>query len=60
MKSMNSEEIKSLVDAFGRLSFALETYVKLVQTGDMPQLREAALEAAKESATTVHQLITHE
>lgn len=35
---MNSEEIKNIVDSFGRLSFVLETWVKLKQTGDFEDL----------------------
>jgi len=38
--------LKKAVDDFGRLSFVLETYVKLVQTGDHAEISEKLLEAA--------------
>lgn len=35
--------MKKVVDDFGRLSFVLETYVKLVQTGDHNELANTLL-----------------
>lgn len=48
-----SETLKELVDNFGRLSFVLETYVKLSQTGDHRNVLPSLLQAAKEDADKV-------
>lgn len=50
----NSEQIKTAVDNFGRLSFILETYVKLVQTGDHPDIAQDLLQAAIQDSTELH------
>lgn len=41
-----SEELKKVVDTFGKLSFILETAVKLNQTGDCPEIASACLDQA--------------
>jgi len=45
---MNSEKLKVLLDTFGRLSFMLETYVKLEQTGDHAGIKNLVLEAVSD------------
>lgn len=40
----NSEKLKTVVDQFGKLSFLLETYVKLSQTGDCQSLLQPLME----------------
>lgn len=47
---MNSENVKIVVDHFGRLSFVLETYVKLIQTGDHTDIADSLLVAAIKDA----------
>lgn len=49
-----NEQVKSAVDTFGRLSFMMETYVKLHQTGDHQDVKQHALIAAKEDAEKLH------
>lgn len=54
---MNSEELKTLIDTFGRMSFVLETVAKLAQTNDHNHLRDAAIAALEIDASTfVHQV----
>jgi len=50
---MNSELVKKAVDDFGRLSFVLETYVKLAQTGDHSEIAGQLLRAAIKDADTL-------
>lgn len=38
-----SEQLKKVVDDFGRLSFILESYTKLCQTGDHKELAKTIL-----------------
>lgn len=45
---MNSEKLKALLDTFGRLSFMLETYVKLEQTGDHAGIKNLVFEAVSD------------
>lgn len=51
----NSEEVKKVVDDFGRLSFMLESYVKLVQTGDHPGIADEMLYACREDAGKLYE-----
>lgn len=51
---MKSEKVKNVVDNFARLSFILETYVKLVQTGDHVAITEMMLACAQ---TDAHKLL---
>lgn len=46
-ESRKTKIVKEVVDDFGRLSFALETYVKLHQTQDHPELSWEALKAVR-------------
>lgn len=46
MNNLKDEKLKDAVDIFGRLSFVLETYVKLRQTGDHPVTAEMLLKNA--------------
>lgn len=48
---MTSENVKQAVDHFGRLSFVLESYVKLAQTGDHKEIAKALLYASYEDAS---------
>lgn len=41
----NSENLKTACDTFGRLSFLMETYVKLHQTGDHKPIAQGCLDA---------------
>lgn len=45
-----SEKTKTMLDTFGRLSFMLETYVKLQQTGDHSGLKLLVLESVIDDA----------
>lgn len=56
---MNSEELKRIIDSFGKLSFVLETYVKLAQTGDHPEIAKIALTAVKNDSDELNQLINN-
>lgn len=53
----NEEKLKEIVDSFGRLSFMLETMVKLLQTGDHQEIAKSCLYASlKDSELLVEQL----
>lgn len=56
----SSEKVKQIVDTFGRLSFMLETYVKLLQTGDHPEVTDKALYAIRSDADTLAQQVWSE
>lgn len=47
MNITTSEQLKKVVDDFGRLSFMLETFVKLAQTGDHGAIAESVLIGVK-------------
>lgn len=51
--NQQDESLKQAIDSFGCLSFMLETYVKLRQTGDHPNIAESVLLGAKIQAEDV-------
>lgn len=55
----SSEKLKEVVDAFGRLSFMLETYVKLVQTGDHREVANEIFRCCVDDAQDVHKKLLH-
>lgn len=55
MKS--SEDVKALIDKMGSLGFMLETYVKLLQTGDHGKVRDMALYSAWSDCRALEKMI---
>lgn len=52
-QNLKSEKVKNVVDDFGRLSFMLETYVKLQQTGDHHMIADTILQGVKFDAAAL-------
>lgn len=48
-----NEQYKQLFDEFGKLSFLLETWAKLKQTGDCKEVAQASLSAAHNSCASL-------
>jgi len=53
MNKDENEQYKQLFDEFGKLSFLLETWAKLKQTGDCKEVAQASLSAAHTSCASL-------
>lgn len=49
----NDEQVKSMVDEFGKLSFLLESFVKLYQTKDCKELNKHVINEAHRSCASL-------